>query len=127
MKYIFLIHGIFINWQFTFRHRSSNEAKDKAERPFGISFVKLMQPNGTTLSDKVHDLLIYRIDNKKFNENDASYLDSLPSTREELAELVSIKKNQEDFFAFNKGIEDRPSCVHILSSGIVRCISFIFF
>lgn len=51
--------------------------------------MKLMQPNGTTLSDKVHDLLIYRIDNKKFVENDASYLDTLPSTREELAELVS--------------------------------------
>lgn len=79
--------------QITFRHRSSNEAKDKTERPFGMSFVKLMQSNGTTLSDKVHDLLIYRIDNKKFMENDTSYLDTLPSTREELAELVSSNTN----------------------------------
>ncbi|XP_028968827.1 dedicator of cytokinesis protein 1 [Galendromus occidentalis] len=74
--------------KFTFRHRSSNEAKDRTEKPFGMSFVKLMQPNGTTLNDEIHDLLIYRIDNKKFIDNDASYL-GLPSTRSELAQMQS--------------------------------------
>lgn len=51
-----------------------------------MSFVKLMQPNGTTLNDEIHDLLIYRIDNKKFIDNDASYL-GLPSTRADLAQV----------------------------------------
>lgn len=29
--------------KFTFKHRSSSEAKDRAEKPFALSFVKLMQ------------------------------------------------------------------------------------
>lgn len=38
--------------KFTFKHRSSNEAKDRAEKPFALSYVKLMQvgsDNKTTL------------------------------------------------------------------------------
>ena len=29
--------------KFTFKHRSSNETKDRAEKPFALSYVKLMQ------------------------------------------------------------------------------------
>ncbi|RWS13623.1 hypothetical protein B4U79_02826, partial [Dinothrombium tinctorium] len=71
--------------KFTFKHRSSNESKDKSEKPFGFSFIKLMNENGTTLRDQRHELLVYKIDSKKFDENDPSmqYL-NLPSTRIEL-------------------------------------------
>lgn len=46
---------------FLFKHRSSNEAKDKTEKPFALSFTPLMQANGTTLNDMVHYLRVYKV------------------------------------------------------------------
>lgn len=68
--------------KFTFKHRSSNEAKDKSEKPFAMSYVKLMQENGTTLPDARHNLIVYKIDWKKFDENSLDYM-NLPSTMNE--------------------------------------------
>lgn len=42
-----------------------------------------MQRNGTTLQDIQHELLVYKLDQKKYDESDISYL-KLPSTRGEL-------------------------------------------
>ncbi|XP_076395116.1 dedicator of cytokinesis protein myoblast city isoform X3 [Megachile rotundata] len=86
--------------KFTFKHRSSNEAKDKSERPFALSYVKLMQRNGTTLQDIQHELLVYKLDQKKYEESDISYL-KLPSTRGELVELNAEKKPTLGSFALS--------------------------
>ncbi|XP_055923008.1 dedicator of cytokinesis protein 1 isoform X2 [Eupeodes corollae] len=70
--------------KFLYKHRSSNEQKDRNEKPFGLSYVKLMQNNGTTITQGQHNLIVYKIDHKKFDKNCIiSYMD-LPSTVSEL-------------------------------------------
>ncbi|XP_042238025.1 dedicator of cytokinesis protein 1-like isoform X2 [Homarus americanus] len=73
--------------KFTFRHRSTNDVKDKNEKPFSMSFVKLMQSNGTTLLNTEHELIVYKIDGKKWNDGDSNYL-SLPWRRINGEEIV---------------------------------------
>ncbi|RXG50805.1 Dedicator of cytokinesis protein 1 [Armadillidium vulgare] len=83
--------------RFTFKHRSTNELKDKNEKPFALSFVKLIQPNGTTLLNMDHELLVYKIDNKKWNEDDSSYL-RLPCVKNVGEE---IQKKKEDCYSLS--------------------------
>ncbi|CAH1397385.1 unnamed protein product [Nezara viridula] len=71
--------------RFMFKHRSSNETKDRNEKPFAMSFVSLMQQNGTTLPDTQHELLVYKVDHKKYDFQDMCYL-TMPSRKIELEE-----------------------------------------
>lgn len=88
-------HFYNLHLKFTFRHRSSVESKDK-EKPFAYAYIKLMNENGTTIKDKQHNLIIYKVDTKKFESNlDGAFkhLLSKPSTKGETEKLTNSNKN----------------------------------
>uniref|UniRef100_A0A8D0BC68 Dedicator of cytokinesis 1 n=1 Tax=Salvator merianae TaxID=96440 RepID=A0A8D0BC68_SALMN len=86
--------------RFTFRHRSSQDSKDKSEKIFALAFVKLMRYDGTTLRDGEHDLIVYKAEAKKL-EDFSTYL-SLPSTKIELEE--------KGHSTVGKGMQNLGSC-----------------
>ncbi|XP_043216564.1 dedicator of cytokinesis protein 1-like isoform X2 [Amphibalanus amphitrite] len=69
--------------RFTFKHRSNNEVKDKSEKPFGLAYVNLLQSDCTTLRNTRHELNVYKINSKSYEEGDTSYL-NLPALKSDI-------------------------------------------
>lgn len=50
--------------KFLFKHRHSQESKDKGNKPFALAHVKLMSKDETAIQQGDHNLAVYRIDKK---------------------------------------------------------------
>lgn len=64
--------------KFLFKHRHSQESKDKGNKPFALAYVKLMAKNETAIQQGEHNLAVYKIDKKLDESMSHKYL-SLPS------------------------------------------------
>ncbi|XP_055899924.1 dedicator of cytokinesis protein 1-like isoform X3 [Biomphalaria glabrata] len=82
-----------LHLKFLFRHKSSTEAKDRSEKPFAMSFVRLLNDNGTTLEDQIHELLVYKIETKKYD--DAALYLKLPCSRQELESFPAASNHKQ--------------------------------
>ncbi|XP_060060583.1 dedicator of cytokinesis protein 3 isoform X5 [Erinaceus europaeus] len=88
--------------RFEFRHCST---KDKGEKKlFGFAFSPLMRDDGTTLSDDIHELYVYKCDENGTFNNHALYL-GLPCCKEDYngcpnipSSLIFQRSTKESFF-----------------------------
>uniref|UniRef100_A0A1L8DMR3 Putative signaling protein n=1 Tax=Nyssomyia neivai TaxID=330878 RepID=A0A1L8DMR3_9DIPT len=95
--------------RFQFKHRSSNETKDRAEKPFALSYVRLMQNDGTTLQHMCHKLLVYKIDQKKYDKDSPLNYLALPSKFTDLEantkpSTVGLSLASKDFFVIETNL-----------------------
>ncbi|XP_053947178.1 dedicator of cytokinesis protein 1 [Anastrepha ludens] len=106
--------------KFLFKHRSSNEQKDKSEKPFGLSYVKLMQDNGTTILQGQHNLAVYKIDHKKYDKSNANIYMGLPATN---GELQGTKPSLGGLSLLPK--DQVTICVNLCSTKLTQSVSLL--
>ena len=51
-----------------FRHVAKNEGKDKMDKTFAFSYLKIMQDNGAIIPDGTHELYVYKAEGKKWHD-----------------------------------------------------------
>ncbi len=45
----------------TFRHVAKNESRDKAEKTFAFTYLKIMNDDGSIIKDGLHELYVYKV------------------------------------------------------------------
>ncbi|KAL4673523.1 hypothetical protein H8959_017457, partial [Pygathrix nigripes] len=111
--------------RFEFRHCST---KDKGEKKlFGFAFSPLMRDDGTTLSDDIHELYVYKCDENSTFNNHALYL-GLPCCKEDYngcpnipSSLIFQRSTKESFF-----ISTQLSSTKLTQNGreLIRCLKW---
>ncbi|XP_075236477.1 dedicator of cytokinesis spg [Lycorma delicatula] len=80
--------------RFEFSHCSAREKADN-KKLFGFSFAHLMEPSGATLQDGVHELYVYRCD-EKTRLHPSQYL-GLPSSLRDAQNKPDLSSNSTQF------------------------------
>ncbi|KAH8388441.1 hypothetical protein KR093_006384, partial [Drosophila rubida] len=106
--------------RFMLKHRSSNEQKDRSEKPFGLAHVRLMQANGTTIPQGQHILAVYKIDHKKYDKTVANCYMELPATT---AELMGTKPSIGGLSLLPK--DQLSICVNLCSTKLTQSVSLL--
>uniref|UniRef100_A0A803T6X3 Dedicator of cytokinesis 3 n=1 Tax=Anolis carolinensis TaxID=28377 RepID=A0A803T6X3_ANOCA len=110
--------------RFEFRHCST---KDKGEKKlFGFAFTPLMRDDGTTLSDDIHELYVYKCDENSTFNNHALYL-GLPCCKEDYngcpnipSSLIFQRSTKESF-----SISTQLSSTKLTQNGTFCVLNFL--
>ncbi|XP_063703271.1 dedicator of cytokinesis protein 1 isoform X2 [Culicoides brevitarsis] len=76
--------------RFLFKHRHSQESKDKGNKPFALAHMKLMAEDETAIQQGEHSLAVYKIDKKIDDSMMRNYL-TLPTKVDPAAEKPSTQ------------------------------------
>ncbi|XP_034662928.1 dedicator of cytokinesis protein 1 isoform X1 [Drosophila subobscura] len=106
--------------RFTLKHRSSNEQRDRQDKSFVLAYVRLMQANGTTITQGQHVLAVYKIDHKKYDKSEANCYMELPST---LAELQGTKPSNNAMTLLPK--DQLTIGVNLCSTKLTQSVSLL--
>ncbi|KAL3982148.1 C2 domain in Dock180 and Zizimin proteins family protein [Acanthocheilonema viteae] len=89
-----------IHLRITFHHKKAFDKTKQEKGPFALSFARIME-GATLIRDGLHELLVYKIETGRFDDNDTSYT-RLPATREELKASQAQLKPQTTTFIYGE-------------------------
>ncbi|VDN04465.1 unnamed protein product [Thelazia callipaeda] len=85
-----------IHLRITFYHKKCFDRAKQEKGPFALAFARIME-GATLIKDGLHELLVYKIETGRFDDNDTSYT-RLPATRSELKASQSQLRPQTTTF-----------------------------
>uniref|UniRef100_A0A0R3S2B9 C2 DOCK-type domain-containing protein n=1 Tax=Elaeophora elaphi TaxID=1147741 RepID=A0A0R3S2B9_9BILA len=89
-----------IHLRITFHHKKTFDKAKQEKGPFALAFARIME-GATLIKDGLHELLVYKIETGRFDDNDTSYT-RLPATREELKASQAQLRPQTTTFVYGE-------------------------
>uniref|UniRef100_A0A8R1XZ83 C2 DOCK-type domain-containing protein n=1 Tax=Onchocerca volvulus TaxID=6282 RepID=A0A8R1XZ83_ONCVO len=89
-----------IHLRITFHHKKAFDKTKQEKGPFALAFARIME-GATLIRDGLHELLVYKVETGRFDDNDTSYT-RLPATRGELKASQSQLRPQTTTFIYGE-------------------------